>query len=273
MKKKASLVFLACSFVCVSFAGDNQNKGVTPLANAKPVSAAVPLLKIPIIKANLTQLLNKTISVQAEYGFHKNMSVALGGTIMIPSSVPNVFVSEFKIDNAIPQFNGFTVTPEFRYYPGKKVLHKAPHGFYIAPYMRYAKYGVESSITDENDLQVNLETTIRGTTYGVMLGNQWLIGDHFTIDWWIVGGGYGNSTFDVSGTTASGVSLTSQQQDYFADEIESTLTTVLDDIPSAIKGNAKVSETTVSNNSIASGIENLQMISLRGLGFSIGFRF
>ncbi|MBK6834589.1 MAG: hypothetical protein IPG89_10055 [Bacteroidetes bacterium] len=88
-----------------------------------------------VIKLNLTQLAFRNFSFQYEYGFHKNMSGALGISLVIPRNIPGqIYSPPSKTEGwQIPKFSGFAITPEFRFYPGKKKNIKLPMAFISRP--------------------------------------------------------------------------------------------------------------------------------------------
>lgn len=227
-----------------------------------------------VIKLNLSQLALTNISLQYERAFHKNFSAALGFSYLIPRSIPSqIFTpSENGSGYQLPKFDGWAITPEIRFYPGKKEKHQAPHGFYMAPYFRYAKYGFKSeyvdidSITgDRNNYHVN--ASYSGFTAGLMLGSQWMIGKHFSIDWWIVGGGYGQAKFRIHAeSTDPGFYLTPQEQEDLKQDVRENTSEL------GTFGNGEITVETTSN-SATTTVTGLPMISLRGFGLTLGFSF
>jgi len=67
------------------------------------------------------------------------------------------------------RFSGFSVTPEYRYYPKGNALN----GLYIGPFARYQNYTLKA---DENK---GSYSSIGG---GVLLGRQWTYGSGFVLD-------------------------------------------------------------------------------------------
>jgi hypothetical protein len=183
-----------------------------------------------VIKLNLTQLAFRNFSLQYEYGFHKNMSGALGISLVIPRNIPGqIYSPPSKTEGwQIPKFSGFAITPEFRFYPGKKEEHQAPHGFYIAPYFRYAKYKLTADYLELYDNNTKTRTylgtvTYGGVTGGLMIGSQWIINDHFSIDWWILGGGGGAAKFYANVVSDGTLNLTTQEQADLKDDIRENI--------------------------------------------------
>ncbi|MES2764099.1 MAG: DUF3575 domain-containing protein [Bacteroidota bacterium] len=227
-----------------------------------------------IIKLNLTQLALTNISLQYERAFHKNLSAALGFSYLIPRAIPSQIFepSENGSGYQLPKFGGWAVTPEIRFYPGKKVKHKAPHGFYMAPYFRYSRYSLKSDYVDVDSVSgqrnnYEVKASYSGFTAGLMLGSQWLIGKHFSIDWWIVGGGYGKAKFKIHAeSTDPGFYLSPQDQE----ELKQDMKENTNELGSFGDGEVTVETTT---NSATTTVTGLPMISLRGFGLTLGFSF
>lgn len=232
-----------------------------------------------VIKLNASQLALKNISLQYELGFHKNMSFALGYSNLLTRTVPDRFIDNEKADGfKKPFLKGFAVTPEFRFYPGKKEEKPAPHGFYLAPYLRYSKYTIGADLVQIDTLQVsplalkttnyNLSGSLKSTTVGLMMGSQWIIGKHFSFDWWILGLGFGKSTFALEGTT-SGSLLPAQQE-----KLKTNITKNIEELPDFLTGGVIDIETT--SNTAKIDINKIPMMSFRGMltaGFNFGFKF
>lgn len=227
-----------------------------------------------VIKLNASQLALKNISLQYELGFHKNMSVALGYSNFLRREIPSQIYSNDKADGyQLPYMKGWAITPEFRFYPGKKEEKQAPHGFYLAPYMRYSKYTlgadyIEIDATTKAIRKYEMTGTYKGSTVGLMLGSQWIVGKHFSFDWWILGGGVGKAKL-VLEAKGSGLNLTPAQQD----DLKSNVTDNLGELGKFSKGAVAI-ETT--SNSAKITISGVPMTSIRGAlvaGFNFGFKF
>ena len=82
----------------------------------------------------------------------------------------------------------FTITPELRFYSGKK---RYGRGFYFALFYRYGQYRVNNAIipfeTDLEDGTLNASFDMTSHTGGIMIGAQWALGKHLCLDWWIRG--------------------------------------------------------------------------------------
>ena len=226
-----------------------------------------------VIKLNLTQLAFRNFSFQYEYGFHKNMSGAIGIGFVIPRNIPTqLFKPSSNAEGwQVPKFSGFTVTPEFRYYPGKKEEKQAPHGFYIAPYFRYAKYKLTADYLELYDNGTKTRTykgtvTYGGVTGGLMIGSQWIINDHFSIDWWIAGFGAGAAKFYANVVSDGTLNLTTQEQTDLKDDIRGDI----DELGQFGKGAVDIQTTP---NSATLTIKGVPMQSIRMFGLNLGYAF
>jgi hypothetical protein len=153
------------------------------------------------IKLNIFPLLLKNISLQAEIGINKNASGCLGFSIIGQRNIPG-FLTPSIFTNA--KLSGWSITPEFRWYPGEGQDGQPPQGFYIAPYFRYSKYTLTGDFNyDYSNLiiiRANVKGTYSGKGIGAMLGYQWVVNNHFSIDWWIAGGHVGSGKVEVAVT-------------------------------------------------------------------------
>lgn len=161
------------------------------------------------IKLNLIALAATNISLQYERALTPKTSVALGIGLMPGHKLPYTSYVDDQINyqDADPQaraaikdflsdarINGFSITPEFRYYLGKR----PQRGFYVAPYLRYSTYSLEWSYDFVDESKGKLRPTeLKGTLSsiggGVMIGAQYYI-HNISIDWWILGGAYNKNT-------------------------------------------------------------------------------
>jgi hypothetical protein len=158
-----------------------------------------------VVKFNMMSLALATGTLQYERALHKNFSVALAGTRVFERGLNNFLTNGDPFLESL-KFDGWAITPEFRFYPGKTLENPAPHGFYIALYGRMTNlrlrntffYSVESTsngVTTNNEYEADASFVYRGTGVGLMFGSQWIVAKHFSIDWWIIGGHYGTATF------------------------------------------------------------------------------
>lgn len=218
------------------------------------------------IKMNLTQLGFSNLSFQGEYGFHHKLSVALGFSYLLPRNLPFYEGDEYF---TVPKLSGWALTPEFRFYPGGKEDKPAPRGFYLAAYLRYAKYSLTQTVSYQETstspiYSAEAKQTYGGINGGIMIGNQWVMGKHFTLDFWIIGFGYGSAKYTYS-WTAENVVLNAKQQadvkELAEDELQGFSIFGLD-------GSVQT-----TSNSVKMSVGGLPMYSLRFLGLCVGYAF
>lgn len=219
-----------------------------------------------LVKWNVLGLAAKNISFQYERAVGNKISVAVSLGLTPKSGLP--FKGTFKDVIDDEEFNkqvddlktgNFAITPEVRFYFGKSAFH----GFYLAPYVRYASNSYELPFKYESTNPNNGSTTeksifLDGNTHaftgGLMFGSQHRLGGKFYINWWL-GAGAGSLSGKVNGTG----SLTEEEQQEVKQE--------LDDIDNDI---IKV-ESQVNSNGVKVDLSGTG-ISAR-LGLAIGIRF
>ncbi|MDI9341775.1 MAG: DUF3575 domain-containing protein [Sediminibacterium sp.] len=230
-----------------------------------------------VFKLNFTQLLNANLSAQYEFTFHKNLSLALGGSYLTPRQIGgflNTFstkdINGMQFGFVAPTLKAWAITPELRWYPGKKEKIKAPNGFYLAPYFRVARYALESSFTDTYNGVTSVfgfNASLKCVSGGGMVGAQWLFGKkkNIAFDWWIIGLGFGRMTPYME-AYASDVNMSPAQQQELKDEIEQALTGF------RLFG-FKDPVITVTNNSFSISMPKIPYVTPRGMGFCLGYSF
>lgn len=169
------------------------------------------------VKVNIPPVIWKNYSFQYERVITKRISAAVGYRNMPLSSIP--FQNELielldtddpEIDEMIrgAQLSNWAITPEVRYYFGKKGYGR---GFYLAPYFRYSEIELKEVIfplEEENPLEpgtyidyaVNMEGTHKLTSFGLMAGVQWSLARNVSLDWWILGASWGPGQGSFIGT-------------------------------------------------------------------------
>lgn len=108
--------------------------------------------------------------------------------------------------------SSYTITPEVRFYLGKK---RYGTGFYISLFYRYGSYAVSNlPIPYTNDLDeditIDTEGDIKSHTGGFLLGYQWALGKHMCLDWQMFGPHFGVSSGDFLGVPSSPLSAVDQ---------------------------------------------------------------
>ena len=219
------------------------------------------------IKLNLFALPLKNFSLQYERGLNENMSVCMGLRIQPKSTLPfkgsisnavgdeDTIANDF-IDNA--KASSWGITPEFRYYFGKKPLN----GFYVAPYLRIGGNGLSWTYAfredNGNTRNIDFSGKLNTISGGLLLGAQWHFGSSFLIDWWIIGPSYGSMKMNLEANTDLSTLSADDRK-----EIEES--------PDGIGYNGNEFETDINNNGIkVSG--KLPMLGIR-TGLCIGYCF
>jgi hypothetical protein len=112
-----------------------------------------------VIKINIFSPIVKTFNIQYEKAFKEDQSFQLG-----------FFYSGYS--DASTSFNGFGITPEYRFYLSET---KAPEGVYIAPFVRYQSFNASNTDT-------NTKGSVSSFGGGVILGRQWIFKKHISLD-------------------------------------------------------------------------------------------
>ena len=204
---------------------------VSPAAVAEPVTekaakkqdqAGPSKIAKNIFKFNITTALIKNYSLQYERVLTRTISVALTGRFMPESNIPYTDyiirwggITDPDVQAVLEGIltSNYTITPEIRFYTGKK---RYGTGFYFSLFYRYGDYSFNNTI-------INLETGIgdpytmdysgdvTSHTGGIMIGSQFALGKHICLDWWIIGAHFGVSSGDIQGLASIPLSLEDQQ--------------------------------------------------------------
>lgn len=131
-----------------------------------------------VVKVNPLSLAALAFSPSYERVISENTSVQLGVQYIFSRNVP--FTGQSL------RFSGWSVTPEFRYFPGGK----APTGFYIAPFFRYRKLDVRGDVTVDvpnaggGSSKRTFDGQLVSNNYsgGVLVGGQWVFNGGFALE-------------------------------------------------------------------------------------------
>ncbi|HET9057138.1 MAG TPA: DUF3575 domain-containing protein [Chitinophagaceae bacterium] len=185
--------------------------------------------KYNLIKVNLTAIPLRNYHFQYERILNRKFSVSLGlgflptGSLPFKSSIENAVDPDPNEKRLIEEarVGGFTLTPEIRFYLGKKGYGR---GFYVAPYYRYSTFKLEELSFDYNGglgtKTVKLKGDITAHSGGLLLGAQWFLGKSVSLDWWILGIHYGSGRGTFTGTPAT--PFTPLEQMAIENEIKNT---------------------------------------------------
>lgn len=214
------------------------------------------------LKINLAALVFTNFSLQYERQLGRKTTLAIGANMRPFGSMPFQSLAKKALNESAVnldklKFGAWGITPELRYYVGKK---GAMRGFYLGPYFSYRSYKSDLPIKYANDTKDGIFSgNIKSYTFGLQIGAQWKIGKNLYFDWWIIGPNYGSGRGDLTLTTA----LTPSEQADLIDEIE----TIKDDLPFDAIESYQVGPT--GSNIKIKG----PWAGLRGMGFCIGYRF
>jgi hypothetical protein len=227
----------------------------------------IPKIKKNIIKINLSSLIFLNASLQYERVIKHNMSVALGVSLMPKTQLPFAGTLQDQygenedakraIENT--KLGNFSITPEFRWYVGKK---GAPNGFYLAPFVRYNRFTFDQlyEFNTNNGLhRPNITGIINNIGGGLMIGAQWTLSKNISLDWWILGGIYGSTKGDFTGYDDLSTMTTQEKIDLKRD---------IEDVPIPLSDiNA-----TIYNDRIDVKVTG-PYVGLRAFGLALGYKF
>jgi len=220
-----------------------------------------------------TSLAFTKIGLGYEYTLNEKIGLRLG--IGWSYVTPGLIDSEFSNSNDAalfgePDFDGLDITPELRFYPGGKAAEK----FFIGPFLRYYKYGINNLAFDfedgggvdrtgEGDFNVN------GFGGGIVLGGQWIANNGFVFGIH-TGFGYAVAKFSGEVRNVSGV----EPEEYKG--LEQDLIDELNDIGANGEDNtifdANDFGTYSTSNSVGMDSPNFPAPIIR-FGLSIGYAF
>jgi len=237
------------------------------------VSASIAVAqqgKENLIKVNVPALLFGNFSFQYERAVSTKQSVAVAVRFRPVSGVPfRSYVEKQVDDNSIrvdlAKIGNFGITPEYRFYLGRK---EALQGFYIGPFISYNHYSgnVPVNYNDYvNNASIEKTAVFSGSTNtftaGFQLGAQWKLSNHLSLDWWIVGPNYGigKGDFDFSGSLND---IEEISMDYELNKIQQTIPLI------------KIKDIVVrQDGSGASFKVDGPWLGIRAMGFNVGYRF
>jgi hypothetical protein len=174
-----------------------------------------------MIKLNLLALPLRTITLQYERVINKFLSVTIAGRFMPSATVPykNWIYNRYGEDDPDVKkaldnmhISNYAITTEVRFYVGKKGYGT---GFYIAPSFRHARFdlkNLEYSYINDMDEEsfINMSGDMTANYGGFMLGAQWALGEHLSLDWWIFAPFLGIEKTYLAGKTSDPLSVEDQ---------------------------------------------------------------
>lgn len=244
----------------LSAADSSSNNAVTLLAPARSMN---------VIKINVSQLTSLKFEGQYERALGQKISIALGANLAASRNLPKQYTKSDPT-GALASFKStsWALTPELRWYPGSK--KGAPNGFYIAPYAKFRKSNLESDVpypyTDLNGQvitkTISMSGSYTGLGFGMLIGSQWIIGKHFSIDWYIAGGHVGPGKLNIE-ASSTGLMLSQADQDAIQQTIDQIDVPVVSDILNKVE---------INNNSVKLDTP-FPYFGIRAAGINLGFAF
>jgi len=223
------LTILLSGFLHPGLKAQTDNPAQDSIMYNLPKATETAAVKMNIIKLNLLSPFFKNISIQYERVINKFLSVAVSARYMPGISIPYVNLmynlsgsTDPATEDAIKgmRMSNFAISPEVRFYVGKKGYGR---GFYVAPNYRYAQFKInnlqyiytnypagDSSLTFSGNLNVHYG--------GVLLGAQWALGKHLSLDWWFFGPLVGIENSDIN--ISSSLPLSEEDQNDLRQNLE-----------------------------------------------------
>lgn len=242
MKKIPLLLFLLFSITFSSLAQD-EKEAIEARNN--------------IIKVNLSSFLLKTGCVQYERIISNHFTLTANVIYRPKSSFSPVFIKD-NWQFIQERLGTFSFTPGVRYYYNQK---KAS-GFYNELYFRYRNdqgdyLHVPGSSTKNFSTVFNENMFIIGLSSGIQIIKK----DNMVIDFWILGFGYAQTSFQASSI---------YEDSYYNEPLDDNVRENLE----AVMKNAYGSDGTTSwNNNSATYKMKKAFIPFRGFGFNVGINF
>lgn len=145
------------------------------------------------VKLGLGGLFVTAPNLRFEQAVGDRMSFQITGSYKFPTTISSDIVEDaFSFTD--PKISGFAIIPEFRFYFGKAKAGTI-EGFYLAPYLKYHKYGTKTVtsfnyINPQNEvvpLSPELSLDLATIGGGLQIGYHWIFGEHFSLDWHFLG--------------------------------------------------------------------------------------
>ncbi len=144
------------------------------------------------VKLGLGGLFVTAANLRFETAVGERTSFQITGSYKLPSKFADTNQESYSFSGG--KLKGFAVIPEFRFYFGQDKAGTI-EGFYLAPYLKFHKYGINSASTYNYTNPQGVETLLSPelnlnlTTFGagLQLGYHWIFGEHFSLDWHFLG--------------------------------------------------------------------------------------
>jgi Protein of unknown function (DUF3575) len=237
--------------------------------------------KQTVVKLNLSAAVLGAATIQYEKVLGKHFSLALGAGYRPKMLIPFAkdlekyvdfadsridYISFVNVKKAESKIGMYHVTPELRFYFGKK---QAPIGTYLSVFGKYNDFHGDVPVFVDTDykgvpvrLELPVDTKIKTASVGLMIGRQFRLGNRFTFDFYAIGGHFGR-------VSVHGQSI--QNLEAFDDDFRTRLR---DKILTTFKINEDYLGLVVNNQGVMiDNVRKLNYLNLRGFGFNLGYRF
>ena len=131
-----------------------------------PTQSSKAQVKDNVVRLSISNLIFATPTIYYERALNEKSTAGLG-----------TFFIGYKVGDS--KFSGFSLIPEYRFYPGE---NGAPKGFFVGPFLKYQNYSISADAFDEFGSIFKAKATLSGLGGGVVIGNQWLFGDAVSLD-------------------------------------------------------------------------------------------
>lgn len=178
-----------------------------------------------VVKLGLGSLVvHQNVNLKYERAFAGRHSIQGSFIYDVPSS-PWYLSGLNEILSEKVKKSGFYFVPEYRYYFGKK---GALRGFYGGVYgkLGFTKFNVSDIEMTKEKIPTDIYSRVNTLGLGLNIGAQWILGEHFTIDWNI--GGLGIARHAIGFGFNSDKPLTYSKEELLA-EMRSRVAKVEDD--------------------------------------------
>jgi len=214
-----------------------------------------------IIKINTLAIPFNNFALTYERSIIPRLTVGIGIGYKYGGLIPKVFTVENSVINfEMNKINGFSITPDIRYYlkscdPGKL------EGFYAGLYFRYTYYTTAANF---EYAQINLpvesphaDMVMKEYGLGIELGYQMILWERFSIDFLFIGSRYSNYRI--------GYKFDKTPSQEFLDDLSEYVNTVIDHFGHDYNADVKQEKETEFRTTFP-------FISMR-FGLSLGFAF
>jgi Protein of unknown function (DUF3575) len=122
------------------------------------------------------------INLRGEWAYAHNKSLSILLAVPRATKIPSRLLDDLDVEEngqaTKNRFTQFGITAENRFYFTKH----APIGFYLAPYLKYNRFGVTHTKTTDNQYETKVTGAIGGIGIGGSAGVQFRLGEHITMD-------------------------------------------------------------------------------------------